>query len=134
VSLPFTYIDRGGVLNVGRTFNVPTESMTPTILPGDRIRIDPDAYDFEDPPKVGDIIVFTWPKDPRVPYVKRVTRVARAGEYWVEGDNKEKSQDSRNFGTVPLKDVRGKVVGVVYSLGPDHWPRWDRTLIDIRGP
>jgi len=49
-------------------------------------------------------------------------------QYFMMGDNRDNSADSRYFGFVPRADVVGKVEGVVISLDyEDHYkPRWWR--------
>jgi signal peptidase I len=44
-----------------RTFTVPTESMKPAFLPGEKITVDLDAYDNASP-EIGDAVVFHPPK------------------------------------------------------------------------
>lgn len=56
-------------------------------------------------PKVGDVVVVNRGR----PLIKRVTDIRR-GEVWLEGDNKEASNDSRRFGYVPLSDVEAKII------------------------
>ena len=64
-------------------FRVPTGSLEPTVLPGDFIAVNQYAYGLRLPvlhtkiydigePKRGDIVVFHYPPDPSVNYVKRV--------------------------------------------------------------
>jgi signal peptidase I len=68
-------------------YHVPTASMEPTILVGDRLIANKLAYNLKIPftdfaliswskPKRGDIIVFRYPRDPDLDYVKRVIGVA----------------------------------------------------------
>lgn len=68
-------------------YEVPTASMEPTIMVGDRIVANKLAYGFRLPfigfklikwGKVqrGDIIVFTFPKNPKLDFVKRVVAIA----------------------------------------------------------
>jgi signal peptidase I len=58
-------------------FQVPTASMFPTIIPGDRFMANKSVYNSS-VPKHGDIIVFPNPEDKTITFVKRV--VALAGD------------------------------------------------------
>lgn len=49
-----------------------------------------------------------------------------SGQVFVLGDNRAKAKDSRDFGTVPLRDVIGRAVQVWFSYTPDGGIRWDR--------
>lgn len=58
-------------------FYIPSGSMEPTLLTGDRIIVSKFAYYFREPER-GDVIVFKYPGDPKRAFVKRV--VALGGE------------------------------------------------------
>jgi len=69
--------------SVASPYHVPTASMEPTIKVGDRLLAYKLAYDLKVPfldytlmtwaePKRGDIIVFKYPKEPDIDYVKRI--------------------------------------------------------------
>lgn len=68
---------------VVQPYRVPTGSLEPTVLPGDFIVVNQFAYGLRLPvlntkilsvgePKIGDIALFRWPKNPSIVYVKRV--------------------------------------------------------------
>ena len=51
-------------------------------------------------------------------------------QYFMMGDNRDNSADSRYFGFVPRADVVGRVQGIVFSLdyGNYYKPRWWRSF------
>lgn len=64
-------------------FRIPSGSMMPTLLVGDFILVNKFAYGLRLPvlnskfidigePERGDVVVFRYPEDPRIPYIKRV--------------------------------------------------------------
>lgn len=70
-------------------FHIPSESMLPTLLVGDYVFVSKFAYGYSkysiifsppvfegrvigSPPKRGDVVVFRWPRDPSIDYIKRV--------------------------------------------------------------
>jgi signal peptidase I len=57
-----------------------------------------------------------------------------ADKYFVMGDNRDNSFDSRYFGFVDRNEIVGRAVGVVASLDLDHhWsPRWSRFLQPLK--
>jgi len=193
---------------------VPTGSMNPTILEGDRVLVDKHVFGLRIPftrarltagenPARGDIVVFDSPAD-GTSLVKRVigvpgdvvslegdrltvngraarysaediesvrgllaattaehplllreeglnhphdvmilpdrlarrslgTLVVPEGMYFMMGDNRDNSADSRYFGFVPRRDIIGRATRVIVSLNPDrHYaPRSDRFLLPL---
>jgi len=193
--------------------DVPSGSMRPTILEGDRIWVNKLAYDLKVPfttwhlaqwsnPRRGDIVVFFSPHDGKrlvkrviglpgdtvelhnnqlilngtpveyqpvagellrdVPEAQRAGRVFAAenlpgrthavggypaaparrtfdplvvppGEYFMLGDNRDDSFDSRYWGTVKRDQIVGRASTVVLSFDKSRcWlPRWQRTLAPL---
>jgi signal peptidase I len=176
-------------------FRIPSGSMMPTLLVGDFILVNKYAYGIRLPvlnskiidigePQRGDVVVFRYPKDPSVDYIKRVVglpgdrigyynkmlyingkpvaqvpagvyvgtgsgvsmsgagkRLEQLGDvqhqilvmprtpgmegeyvvpekqYFVMGDNRDNSNDSRYWGTVPEQNLVGKAFRI--------WMNWD---------
>ncbi len=176
-------------------FRIPSASMMPTLLIGDFLLVNKFTYGIRlpvinkkivelDGPKRGDVVVFRFPKDPTVDYIKRVvglpgdkvayynkklyinnkpisqaslgsyqgvgqgqemtgsdlleenltgaehnilinrasptvegSYVIPAGNYFVMGDNRDNSNDSRYWGTVPEENLVGKAFFI--------WMNWD---------
>jgi signal peptidase I len=131
---------------------VPTASMAPALLAGDRVLVDRMLYADGAPralarllpvraPWRGDVVWLRSPLDPRVTLVKRVA--ALAGEpfagaplppehFAVLGDRRAESLDSRRFGPVADSALGGRVCLVLWSA--DAAGRWrrDRWLVPVR--
>ncbi len=186
-------------------FRIPSGSMLPDLKIGDFILVNKFAYDVRLPvwhkilfdtgkPKRGDVVVFRYPVNPRIDFIKRVVglpgdRISYVnhvltingqvmsqkviahemslpdsttqavtklqenlsgvmhniyrmpwrssqnfyhvtvpkGEYFVMGDNRDNSEDSRYWGFVPAKDLIGKAFLVWFSWDANnHSVRWSR--------
>lgn len=68
---------------LGQIYTVPTGSLEPTVIPGDFVLVNQFAYGLRLPvwgqqllhigePKRGDIVVFHWPVNPKIDFIKRV--------------------------------------------------------------
>lgn len=81
--------------------------MSPTLNPGDTIYASPLPYLFIDP-KIDDIVICIDPRTQRI-LVKRIVKMVK-GKYYVSGDNRKSSTDSKKFGLLEKKDIIGKVI------------------------
>lgn len=177
-------------------FQIPSGAMMPALLVGDHILVDKSVR----APARGDVIVFRYPPDPSVDYIKRVVglpgetvsvhegvfsidgkpleqrpleepcadfeiedaacglfeeragarahRIARLsargfgggtapvtlgpGQYFVVGDNRDNSNDSRVWGPVPAANIKGRATTIWYSDDPVRDEvRWGRTGMAI---
>ncbi len=90
---------------------IPSSSMEPTLMPGDRILVNRLAYRFWVPNR-GDIVVFAFPLDPKRTFVKRI--IALEGE------------------TVELKEnqvfINGRVIQEPYLKAGDYPPYGPLTI------
>ena len=154
-----------------QAFKIPSGSMLPTLQIGDHLLVNKFIYGVKVPftgttlipiktPKHNDVIVFKYPKDPSVDYIKRVIGISGdrlaiknkkvfingepvadphadfgrqiipghinsrdnfteikipEGKVFVMGDNRDNSHDSRFWGFVDEKDIRGKAIIIYWS-------------------
>jgi signal peptidase I len=165
---------------VAQAYNIPSGSMKPTLLVGDFILVNKLVYRFSEPQR-GDIVVFKYPIDPNIDFIKRI--IALPGEevevrnnqvfingkplplievergedngkrtviyeevlpegikhkvqfyedfpfskrdfgpvvvppnhYFVMGDNRDNSEDSRYWGFLPRENIVGKAFVIYFS-------------------
>lgn len=192
---------------VAQPYRVPSGSLIPTVLPGDFMLVNQQAYGLRNPinhhrlqsptarsqPQRGDIALFGWPVDPDVVFIKRViglpgdtityrdktlsinaqplhydhwqtvqtprgprlegqedllgqhhriqldplqppapprTWHLGPGEYFMMGDNRDNSHDSRYWGSVPDALLIGKAWRLILSWDAQAWDahRWTQLI------
>lgn len=86
-------------------FRIAGHSMTPTISSDENVLASSLPFLFKSP-KEGDVVVFE--KD-KTYFVKRIEKIKDDG-YFLSGDNKTDSYDSRGFGLVNKSKIKGKVI------------------------
>lgn len=101
------------------------ESMNPTFNNGDIVLVNKFIY-YLRKPKINEIVSVISPLDSSL-LCKRIT--GKEGNiklfkmhfvkilkdfYWIEGDNKKNSLDSKNFGPINTKKIKGKVFMQLY--------------------
>jgi signal peptidase I len=125
------FVLKNGLLGVHIYF-VPSISMQPTLEPGDFILIDTWSYKNRKP-KINDIVIFTTETFQGV-LVKRIqpwpTQQSNAEKYYVMGDNRSESQDSRKFGGISLTQIKGQVKIILFSINPNLIPKPNRIVIE----
>ena len=163
-------------------FRIPAASMLPTIMVNDLLIVDTWAYKKNEP-ELGDVVVFDYPRDPKVKYIKRIMAkggdhlayydkvlhingkplrrefvrpyitwgvsekmeeyseyigekqyrialmplrpainaeyIVPEGYYFVMGDNRDDSNDSRYWGVLPHHYLYGKAEYIWFSIGND---------------
>ena len=96
------------LLRKRKRLRVAGNSMLPILKPGEEILISPQAYK-KFAPNIGDIVVALHPQQ-NFPIVKRVASIDKEGSCYLVGDNIAESSSSGSFGTIPVKDILGKVI------------------------
>ncbi len=107
---------------VVQPFYIPSGSMQPTLMPGDRVLVSKFIYRFRQP-EAGDIVVFAAPHDAQErDFIKRIIAVEgqtveiRDGKVYVDGKLQadrwsNASQDHSTYGPVTLEDNNVFVMG-----------------------
>lgn len=102
---------------------VPTESMMPTIMPGDIVLVDTwiDTKDLVP----GDIIVFEHPSITGMTLIKRLDAWADKNNFRAKSDNPHNSLDSRILGNIEKGSIKAKTTAVLrsFSIIPVTNPR-----------
>lgn len=169
---------------VVQAFKIPSGSMIPTLLIGDHILVNKFSYGIKNPfsgatwisigtPEQFDVIVFKYPENPSLDFIKRVVGVGGdrveiknkkifvngkpitvenavtldskifkgptpprdnygpitvpQDSLFVMGDNRDNSHDSRFWGFVDLKAVKGKAFMLYWSWNKEDFSvRWRR--------
>ena len=118
--------------SIFRIYAIPSASMAPTLQNGDHILVTP-YYRFGAPPLPGDVVVFRSPSSADELLVKRIigapgdlvnagggnAQIVPAGHYFVMGDNRSNSSDSRTWGPLPAGLVVGRARMVLWSSMPE---------------
>lgn len=86
-------------------FKIKGHSMQPKFSDNDSVLVSFLPFMFGKPRK-GDVVVFE--KFNRI-YLKRIGKI-KDNKYFLVGDNKKDSQDSRRFGSVSREQIKGKVI------------------------
>ena len=138
---------------VAQPVRVQGASMQPRIEDNERILVNKFIYRFQGVER-GDVVVFYYPREPSVSYIKRVIGLpgdrveiragsvlvngatleepyllseyrdrydmpeatVERGHFFVMGDHRSSSMDSRSFGSVPEKYVYGKAAFCVWPI------------------
>jgi signal peptidase I len=107
---------------------IPSPSMQPTLYPGDFILVDCWAYRHH-APHPGDIVVFLH-RESEQWLVKRIAnwpdgQSQQNGLWYMLGDNRNNSRDSRAFGGIDGQAINGQVRLVLLRIDHDNHPLKD---------
>ena len=104
------------------SYTVQGHSMDPTLHNGEFLGVYLLSY-LRSRPQIGDIVVVSYAGDSSVRFVKRIEgmpgdtvqvngadTVLASDQYFVEGDNRDHSTDSRVYGPITKNQIIGKVV------------------------
>ena len=88
-------------------YKISGSSMLPTLKTGDMVLVNKVVYWFSSPKK-NDLVAVRDPRD-RKTLIKRIIKI-EGKSYFVQGDNKNSSTDSRVFGMIGKQDIIGKII------------------------
>lgn len=117
--------------------------MEPTVKSGDFVVFDKTYYSHHSP-KIGDVIVFTYPDNRSELHVKRIAAmpgdtvrqnytnlVVPHGHVFVLSNDPVHSIDSRIYGPVPMSEILGKGRVIYLSLSKDQGLRMERIGLQL---
>ena len=108
---------------VVKPYRIPSGSMLDTLRPGDRVLVNRVVYHLREPQR-GDVIVFRYPQDPDVVFIKRVVGVpgdlleARDGRLYVNGRKAAEPYVHRTGGRLDPTVAQAAIAG---STMHDPW-------------
>ncbi len=88
-------------------YQISGNSMYPALKNGDLALVNRYSYLFTSP-RIGDVVAVKDPRDGKI-LIKRVAKIENE-KYFVTGDNKAESTDSRKFGMLDKRSIIGRVV------------------------
>lgn len=91
-------------LQLRTIYKIEGDSMAPVLKDGERVLVDERAD-----VRIGDIVIADHPFRSGLEMAKRITSVDANGKFFLVGDNSDESTDSRTFGPVSIKYIKGKV-------------------------
>ena len=94
-----------------KRIRVSGNSMKPAFEDGDEVFVDTLSYKLAHP-QIGDIVLSAHPFRRDVQIIKQVHKIDSDGKIYLSGLNALESTDSRSFGAVARKYIKGKVVSL----------------------
>ena len=85
-------------------------SMSPTFSDGDKLLVLRFVYRIITP-RLNDIVIASDPRDGKF-LLKRITSI-KGSTFFLSGDNKKASTDSKQFGMIDRSGLIGKVIGKI---------------------
>lgn len=101
----------GWLLRRRRLVRVTGRSMLPLLQPGDLLFVDPQAY-RQHRPQVDELVVARHPHQSHLKIIKRVRAILPDERYFLSSENELEGSDSRQFGSLPLSSIVGRVTGI----------------------